>query len=197
MKGHRPGGLTLAEVLVSTGLMLLLATAIFSIFFASKSVFRRGSGRLEAQARVREVLQRVTPLLLSAVPPGLTEDAIYVPAIGLGSSFVEFYSADDLLDTTAPSDPRNPLPRFYRIRFESAQGDLICEQLYLPTRSPVGQNRVLGRRLYSIEFERRELNLLEMSITARQTERGASGQPTSVDITRQAILAIPYYSSPR
>ncbi len=62
-------GLTLIEVIVAMGIMIIVTVMILGIYGNSFNAFRRGTSRLEAQQRTREVLRRVTPLIMSSKAP--------------------------------------------------------------------------------------------------------------------------------
>jgi prepilin-type N-terminal cleavage/methylation domain-containing protein len=86
----RKRGLTLIELLVAMGISSILMTTVVVLYGRGMIEVQHSSGRVELLRRGRGLLERIQPLLCSAVKPRreAAQEAIYVPDVPV----------DDLID---------------------------------------------------------------------------------------------------
>lgn len=188
--------LTLAEVLVAGGVLALMSGLLLTIYITSYGVFRRGTTRMHVQQQAREILRRLTPLVMSSIAPTPLEEAVYLPAIGEMGRTLEFYSADDLLAPMAPINARAPDHFLFRIELD-AGGEVHIRELSVPARVPTGNSRLIARHIYDLDFERLAVNAVRVRVQTKDQVRTVSGTTEDLVVERTAVLAIPYYSSAR
>lgn len=179
------------------GIMVLVTVLILGIYGNSFNAFRRGTSRLEVQQRAREVIRRVTPLIMSSKAPTPLDEAVIEPPTGESRSFVEFHTADDLLGPMAPINPRAPTHLVFRIWFSDNDKSVRVSRLSAVGGSPVGDVRFLGHRVNSVEFERLAVNLVRVSVSVTAPVITAVSSSEEIEVLRSAVVSIPYYSSAR
>lgn len=189
-------GMTLLEVIVSAVILASMAGLVLGVYLGSYGAFRRGTARMSTVQRAREVVRRVTPLVMSSIAPSPLEEAVYLPAIGASDVSIELYSADNLLQPMAPINPRSPVHYLFRIWLNN-QGEVIVDELQIPSRVPMGNSKLIARNVYSLEFDRLAVNAVKLKVVTRDQIRNASGHQENLDVERSAVIAIPYYSSAR
>lgn len=74
-------GITLAELLVAMAISSVLMTSVLVLYQRGTLEVRHSTGRIELQRRGRALLERIQPLLCSAVKPSRqsSQEAVYVP----------------------------------------------------------------------------------------------------------------------
>ncbi len=179
------------------GLIAVLTTLILGIYFNSFNAFRRGTTRLEAQQRVREVLRRVAPLIMSAKAPSPAEPAVLVPPVGTVSSVLEFHSADDLSSPLAPLDPRAPVHYVFRIWHEAGDGSVRFTKLNGPGGAPNSEQRILAHRVERFDAECLAINLVRITAVVAVQLKTAIRADDQIAVERSSVISIPYYSSAR
>ena len=188
----RGRGLTLVEVLVVTGLASLLSLFLLEAFLASRKVTEHGAANLKVQQRCRHLLERLSTMGLTAASPDDIHDAILRPATDDDGPSPEllFYSADDLFGST-PYDPRNPTHHFYRIHRD---GPRVLLQLLKDDGTPAATPppRQLALKVDELEFQRPEVGLLSVRVSASESVRGAK-RTIPVHAELRTTLDLPYY----
>ncbi len=123
-------GFTLAELLVSCGILSGMMLTLIGIYNMSFTSFRLGTSRMSLQDQARQCMNRITPYLAGAVAPTDTSDAIRNPALTPSGTVyaVDFWTPSDFLNTNFESlnvynpdlagyDPRSNSLYLYRISF--------------------------------------------------------------------------------
>lgn len=142
---HRSNkGFTIVELLVAMAVMAVLSAAMVAMFSTSKQTLVHGSNRFYIQQVARYTVNRLTPLLQTAVPVNDTSSAILemdgAPAVlGSISESVGFSTTQDFLADPIPEfNPRAPVFFFYEIAYEETNnGNLILRKM-VPTAPPGG-----------------------------------------------------------
>lgn len=90
MKTRGRKGITLAELLVAMAISSVLMSSVLVLYHRGTIEIQHSSGRIELQRRGRALLERIQPLLCSAIKPSRVspQEAIYVPDVPV----------DDLID---------------------------------------------------------------------------------------------------
>ena len=213
-------GLTLSEVIVA-GTILFGVTAMLALIFSSSyAAFRRGTSRMSTTQRAREVVRRLMPIVMSAVAPDPTLEAIYYPPTDGGlpadSGHADYpfnegvemriHSADDILAPMAPVNPRNPSIHQFRT-YLTANGDVRIERISetldprVHYKSPLGvagsDSKVIATRVKELAFEHLDLGLVKVTVTTTEQIRNAAGNPEDLDVVRTRVISVPYYSAAR
>lgn len=128
MRGGR--GFTLAELLVSCGILSGMMLTLIGIYNMSFTSFRLGTARMSLQDQARQCMNRITPYLASAIAPTDTADAILAPSLTPSGTVysVDFWTPSDYLNTNfetqnvynpdlAGYNPRASTLYLYRITF--------------------------------------------------------------------------------
>lgn len=186
-------GLSLIELLVTTGIVSLLSLLLLEFFLSSRKVTEHGAAHTALQQSCRHLLNRLSTLVVSACAPNDTQDGIPRPALGDGpANELWFYSPDDLFGNAA-FDPRNPTFHFYRVVRDGPK--VMLEKLQddgTPMVTP--PPRQLALTVDQLEFERPQLGLVRVRVSARGQVRGARREiPLSTEL--QTTLSVPYYTS--
>ena len=193
---RRPAGLTLAEIIICMGLMTMLTGMLVMIYGNSYAAFRRGTTRLSVQQRAREVIRRVTPLVMSSKAPNPLVEAVILPAIGASGPTLQIYTADNMLVPMEPVNSRNPQHYLFRIQLE-ADRTVRLERLNVDTGAATGEQKILAFNVQEVEFEHPAANLVKLRVVTRDQVINSSGQTEPLDVERTAMISIPYYSSTR
>ena len=187
----RGRGLTLVEVLVVSGLASLLSLFLLEAFLASRKVTEHGAANLKVQQSCRHLLERLSNMVLTAASPDDIRDAILRPATDDGASAdLLFYSADDLFGS-AIYDPRNPTHYLYRIHRDGSR--VLLQKLQdngTPAATP--PPRQLALKVDELEFQRPDLGLLSVRVSASDRVRGAK-RTIPVQAELRTTLDLPYY----
>lgn len=178
------------------GMLTVLVLLLAAIWSHSYSIFHRGTTRMSVTQRAREVVRRVTPMVMCALPPTEREEAVLTPALGESEDRLEFYTADNILQPMQNVNPRNPIHYRFRISLESDRTVRVRE-LSLHGGAPTGVERILAYNIEKIEFERLAVNLVKFTASTTDTIRNAANQEEEVEVERSAVISIPYYSSSR
>jgi hypothetical protein len=192
----RCDGLTLAELIISMGLLVVLTGLLAAVYGNSYSSFRRGTTRMHVNQQAREVVRRITPMVMCAKPINELEEAILLPEIGNSGPALEFTTADHVLEDMAPINARNPIHYRFLISHD-ADLTVKIQELNLSTGAPTGTPRILAHNVAELDFSREAVNLVRLRVVTSDEIRNASNQLEEVRVERSAILAVPYYSSTR
>lgn len=120
--------MTLAELLVSMSLFMIISTITFVLYNDGRAIMNRSSNRIDAGQRIRVALERLNPIVSSAYvppitnvgtfyespianptsspafPPG-TNSTSFTSTTGLGTDSMIFFSPGDLVNTAVPLTP--------------------------------------------------------------------------------------------
>lgn len=180
--------LSLTEVLMTVMLLSVLSLVLVAVFTGSVSVFRLGSSRVDMHHRARETLRRIEDLAVTAIPPPPPAEAIYEPTAAAGPELQFFSGHEFFADEAAPYDPlTGDNLRLYSVL--GLNGEVVLTRL-----QPLPQlSRVLARHIYSLEFERQGLGLVEARVHVRDSIRRTTGQTESLDYRLGSLIEVPYY----
>lgn len=137
-------GFSIVELLIAMGVMALLGLAMVTMFSTSKQTLVHGSSRFYIQQVARYTVNRLTPLLQTAVPVNDTSSAILeldgVPAaLGTTGQKIGFSTTQDFLADSFPDfDPRAPVFYFYEIAFEASNNNNLILRKMQATPPPGG-----------------------------------------------------------
>lgn len=198
---RRSRGLTLAELLICMGIMTLLVCMLAAIWGNSYAVFRRGTTRMSVTQRAREVIRRVTPLVMCAKAPDERSHAVIAPATSDDGTIttgpeLDFITADDVLEPMAPVNARNPVHYRFRVRLEDDRTVRVRE-LNLASGAPTPDERILAYNVDELHFDRLSLNLVRVRAITSDMIRNSVNEEEELKVERSAVLSIPYYSSTR
>ena len=109
------GGFSLAELLITMGLISLISSLLLGIWLSSRRVVEKTEGKLTVQARVCEPAIRLSHWLNGALSH--QEDSpLRLPSEGQRGAVLEFYSCDRLVGDLPEVDPRHPDNYLYRVQ---------------------------------------------------------------------------------
>ena len=198
MRAFRPvsgRGLSLPEVLVAIGIVGVLTTVMFQIMLSGRTVARHGWTRTQLQQDARNTVNRLAPLISSALPPDDSQDCVDSPEPGDVEPAAElwFYAPDDFFGN-APVNARNLTFHLYRIRHEKG---LILEELSF-SGTPLGKPpRRLAPETVQVEFRRPEAGLIRLHVLAK--ELPVPDIPLDKQLLRESVLdttiSLPFFSS--
>ncbi|MBI3929911.1 MAG: prepilin-type N-terminal cleavage/methylation domain-containing protein [Armatimonadetes bacterium] len=186
---RRRGGFTLFETLVALAVLSLLGVALVNVLSAGRTVQRGSSERLELHQRVRETSRRLIPLLAAAVPPTMTQRAVYSPDLGQTAEEILFSTMDDFLGSSAPSVDQRYLYRIRRIDLE-----VVLERMNGEDIDESVPPQVLARRIYGLEFRLESPRMVHWEVESRTSFRDAANQVKLVPYRLRGAVEIPYYS---
>lgn len=197
-------GLTLIELVICMGMLIVLSVMLAAIWGNSYAIFRRGTTRMTVTQRAREVIRRVTPLVMCAKAPDEISAAVLVPPTSDDGSIttatsLEFITADNILAPMAPVNARSPVHYRYRISHDPDRSVRVRE-LNFVSGGPVGgpnSERILAYNIDELHFDRLSLNLVRVRALTSDLIRNSANQEEELKVERSAVLAIPYYSSTR
>lgn len=109
-------GLTLPELLVSMGILSLMALLLSQLTWSGTRALAGGEDRIALEHEMREAKRRVELCLSTAGSPGLGTPALVKPELDETTSNLRFLSLVDLLETGVAQDPANPVFIEYRLR---------------------------------------------------------------------------------
>lgn len=193
---RRRGGLTLIELIVCMGMLTVMVCLLAAIWNSAYAVFRRGTSRMSVTQQAREVVRRVTPLIMCAKAPNEISEAVITPVIGANASNVDFTTADNILAPEGPVNARNPVHYRFEI-YRAPDRTVRVRELNLTSGAPAGPERILAYNIEEIHFERLAANLVHFRAITADDIRNASNQEETLKVERSAVIAIPYYSSAR
>lgn len=201
---RRPSGASLMELMVVLGLLGLVSLVMVGVHRSSAKVADQTKARVDLQQSARETMKRITPFLVSAVPPGATEqtawnlptlDAVAQPtATGLTGNNVTYVTTEDYLtldsgsttgwkgSTSAGYNPFFPALYLYRISVEPdgfGANQLLLQKLtsYSPlVVATFPRQRILARRIP----KQTDITFTRLSMAAiqlRVTTRGNVRRP--------------------
>lgn len=187
-------GLTLAEVLVSAGMILAMTLVLWAVLSGSYTAALHGATTIEMHHRAREAMRRMLPILHSAVRPRGELEAIYTPYVGETLPTCHFVTSFDHLAGTGgggdppPYDPHTGRPlKLYRLLFE--RGEVVLERATPPFKS-----KVLARNLYDVGFRRDAVGLVTIIVEVREPSRDASNRITDRSYRMSSMVELPAYS---
>lgn len=143
-------GFTLVELLVAMGIMALISTAMFAMFATSRRTLIHGSNHFFIQQVARYTVDRLTPLLQTAVPVNDTTPAVLeldgsTANLGSQGGKIGFSTTIDFLADPQPVfDPRNPVYYFYEVAFEPTNGHRLVLRKMSPSAAGTGNPRPLS-----------------------------------------------------
>ncbi len=206
-------GVTLAEVLVSAGLFTVITAGFVTTYSLGHTSAAQGGEKTDSMRRLREAVQRFTPIISSACPTSTETSALLEPLQGAAAQsslrftttreYADLYVAR-LLNATNQFNPVDPVSTQYqtvRLFFQSSsspsfpggrRGDL---KLDLDTNSNTGDDLTLARGLYDCTFQNVGSNTLLIHLEIRRPVRTAGGKTTVQPYTLDSRLFLPYYTN--
>lgn len=193
---RRPAGLTLVEVLVSLAVLGVLSLALLRIYDVSRTAYATGTGRLTLQQAARQLVSRIGPQLVAAVPPSEVEEAIYAPEAGSSASSIVFSVPQE------PFDPRNPGFRKLRIG-QRPDGAVVLDPNTILVES---DDQVLARPLVDsrgnqvfkvdkLEFSVLSRNVVKISLDVSGQARGAQNKMMTQTLHLESLVQLPVYTT--
>lgn len=142
-------GFTLVELLVAMGVMAVVSTAMFAMFATSRQTLIHGSNHFFIQQVARYTVDRLTPLLQTAVPVNDTTPAVLeldgaTATLGSQGQSIGFSTTVDFLADPQPVfNPRNPIYYFYEVAFEPTNNHTLVLRKMSPAATGSGNPRPL------------------------------------------------------
>lgn len=178
------------------GMLSVMTLLLISIWTSSYSILRRGTSRLSSTQQAREVVRRTIPIVMSAISPSETHEAISSPLEGESADHLDFYSADNLMEPMESISPRSI--QFYRFMiYLEADRTVRIQELDLVSGLPNGKDKILASNVEEIRFDRLAVNVVRFRAFTTETIRNASNQEEELKVERSAVISIPFYSSVR
>lgn len=153
-------GFSLIEVLVCCAVLTILSAIIIGIFWAAQTALFHGSAHVDVQQKARQAVRVLDSVLVTAMPPSGSQEAIYVPDVGASGTTLKFSTNQDLLVGGQTPDPRAATFRLYRVWFTN--GDVMLDQQEPPTTTPP---RLLIHGIQSINFVRSDASMVILTVT--------------------------------
>lgn len=212
MKKSR-AGLTLAEVLVCTGLFSVITAGFVSTYSLGYTSSVQGGEKTDAMRRLREAVQRFTPIVSSACPPTTDSSALLEPLPGASAqSVLRFTTTREYADLYVkrlssagnqfnPVDPVTTQYQTVRLSFEATaspdfaggrRGDLKLDS---DTDSNTVDDIGLARGLYDCTFQNMGSNTILVHLEIRRLIRNAGGRKTLQAYKLDSRLFLPYYTN--
>lgn len=182
--------------MICMGMLTAMVLMLAAIWNNAYAVFRRGTSRMAVTQQAREVVRRVTPLIMCAKAPNEISEAVLAPVIGANGSKVDFTSADNILLPEQPVNARNPVHYRFEI-YLAGDRTVRIRELNLTSGAPSGAEKILAYNIEEIHFERLAANLIHFRAITSDNIRNASNQEEKLNVERSAVISIPYYSSTR
>lgn len=189
-------GVTLIELMIVMGILIVLVCLLAAIWSSAYSIFRRGTSRMAVTQQAREVVRRVTPLIMCAKAQNELSEAVLTPEIDEEDVKVDFTTADNILVPIQSVDGRNPTHYRFEI-YLAADHTVRVRQLDLNSGAPTGAEKILAYKIEEIHFKRLAANLVDFHAITSDTIRNAVNAEEELKVERSAVIAIPYYSSTR
>ncbi len=186
MKRTRPPALTLAETLVSMAILSILGLVLLQIYTVSRQAYSQGSGQIALQQKARFLMEQVTPLLLSAVPPNEGAKALY----SANSASIAFYVPDRNFQ------PRHPNYILVGLYHNDVDGTVRLVNSVTPeaAQDEMFRSRELARDIYDVRIGTPTENTVRIAIDVRGQTRTAGGDQAEQSYTMEGLVQIPYYS---
>jgi len=186
MKRLRPPALTLAETLISSAIMALLSLVLLQIYTVSQHAYSRGSGQIALQQRARTLMEVVTPLVLSAVPPNDASLAVF----SADSASLAFYVPDKDFH---PRSPKYVLVGIYHNDLDRTVR-LVNSATPTTNQDEMFRSRELARDIYDLRFALPKVNTVDITVDVREPSRTAGGHTDEQTYLMRGLIQIPYYS---
>jgi prepilin-type N-terminal cleavage/methylation domain-containing protein len=186
MRAPRPDGMTLAETLVSLAILAVLGLVLLQIYTASHQAYGRGTGQIALQQKARFLMEKMTPLLLSAAPPHDGAKALYSP----DQASLIFYVPDK------DFQPRNPQYVRVGLYHNDVDQTVWLENSVTPysKQDEMFRSRELARDIYDLRLGVPTDNTVRVTIEIHQKTRAAGGDQDVQEYILENLVQIPYYS---
>lgn len=204
-------GFTLAELIVAMSILSVIGLVMVSLYDQALVTFRHASSKMEMQQHARETAKRLVPIIASGAPTG-SDDAILEPAVGAPGVQMRIYTTESFArrltgGTPVTFDPRSP--DFARLRLWWMLDPNVNQAD--PQRAPGGQSgmlmldpdtpgdpsddRVLGRNIYSVEFENQGNHRTHVEVNIYGFVR-LSNRSELRRFRYENVIHMPYYTQP-
>ncbi len=184
--------MTLVEVMTTLGLFFVLLALTATLFSSMKQAYEYQEGRILLQRRARVAMARITPLVVTAIPPDELTPAIIAPPVVEGfnapaSTSLVFSSPLDLLGRAGSPGPRTL--RSFRYEITQVGTDIVLRRVSEQGR-PQGQPsaRVLARRIEDFQVRHVQLNAVNVEIGVRL-------ENSDKEFRLETLVQIPFYSN--
>lgn len=181
---RRRAGLTLIEMLTSLAILGVLGLALVRIYDVSRTAYATGTSTIALQQRARILMERIQPLVVSALPPNASVAAVETPPSdgSISSTLVFHVPAPDF-------NPRTPTYAKARIAHRS-DGTVVLDG----DTASASDDRVLARDIRRLDFAAVSQNVVRVSIEVYGTSRGATNRDKAQYYLLDTLIQIPYYS---
>lgn len=209
MRATRPNGVTLIELMVASGVTLLLFALVIQAYFGSQTAVGHTVDKVEAVQNARHLVDKLTPVVAVACDPGeLTSQPVRVilPPGGLDPEMkqptaLEIVTTENLLDPDYVSVRdefvlRQDL-RSYRFRaiFEPAEQRLVLRKMRDDDPTMIDADvppRVIGTALVGLQFVPGINNSSLIDVRVRTEQRTSIREAGEVNIVETAsVLPVP------
>ena len=197
MRGASRSGLTLVETLVAMAVLSLLGLSLLRTYDICRQAYAVSTGRMEVQHKARITLQRVTPLLFSAIPPSESAPALVSPSVAAGPVSTIIYNVP-----VQPVDVRNPTYRQERIWF-TAPAPAVGQpgRLTVDPNTPGYSNddRVLVEQVQLVSFQVLSDRAVRVTVEAWSPwNPWTPSKPNALPdhtYTLQTVVQLPFYAT--
>lgn len=186
-KNRRPIGFTMLELLIAAAVSSLIAIVVFSAFRQSSAAISQGTAKMSAQQRCRLAVDRITPLVMSAVTVGGV-DAITRPAAGGAlDDRIIFTTTEDFLnpayDPEAVFSLGTVSPETHSISLDTTTGRLIFQKWDLGANAPdtTFTPRQVGHGITVFETRRFLTQSIEVRLVSPEEWKNAAGDTAAHD----------------
>lgn len=206
-------GLSLAEVIVCTGLFSVITAGFVSTYSLGYTASNQGGEKIDAMRRLREAVQRFTPIVSSACPATTETSAILEPKpSATAQNSLRFTTTKEYADLHVsrlaaadnqfnPVDPVTTQYQTIRLTFSAVsspaypggkRGDLKLDS---DTNSNTVDDQILVRGLYDCTFQNVGSNTVFVHLEIRRSIRNAGGKSTIQAYNLDSRLFLPYYTN--
>jgi len=179
----RKRGFTIAELMITMAVTLVLAILLLGIYKSSIRSYFSGNSQIDIQKKVRFSQLEITNLLRCAVPPDAEHSAIS----SLSANSISFYVSRAALGGPA-RDPGNPIFDRITIRFDDSEKKVMVDGL--PYGSQISSELCCGINDLTFAWKSSP-NIVQFSLWVAGTK--PSGEETS-EKEHTFVVQIPYYS---
>lgn len=180
-------GLTLAELLITTGLISLISLLLIVIWISARRLVERTESQQDLQQRLCEPSLRLAHWLRGALYGN--DSPVRIPSRGQTAPILEFYSCDRLVGNLPPIAPRQPTLYIYRVFVSGPDQD--CWLGRQDTTGLTLEKRRIGKFI-TLEFTNLDGYQIKIKTSSQGSVRRPGGIWKTLSSSLTTVIAAPY-----